>query len=251
MHSIIDLASAKRSCRGCRQIHLCLAKGLDDEELGRFDHNVCHGRILERGTSLFHQGDVLSSFYLVRSGAIKVGACSADGDEQILGFYWPGDLLGLDALGSGYHSCSAVVLETSSICALKFSQFNEMSRHLDGLRRQMDEVYGREMSRNRFLLQTLVCKDADQRLARFLLDLSQRCARRGLSADHLYLSMSRHDIASYLGLAVETISRLFAKLQEEQLITVDRRDITLLDTVRLRRLAGIHPTARISLAGAG
>jgi CRP/FNR family transcriptional regulator len=244
MNTIIDLASVKRSCRSCHHAHLCLAKGLDNEELSRFDSAVRHGRIIQRGGCLYRQGDTITSLYLVSSGTIKLSVLSADGDEQVLGFYWPGDMLGLDALESGYHGCTATVLETSSVCTLLLAQFDDMSRQLSGIRRQMDHVYGRQMSRDRFLLQTLVCKDAEQRLARFLLDLAQRFATRGLAADEFQLSMSRHDIASYLGLAVETVSRLFARLQEDQLLIVERRHIRLLDLTRLQQLAGIQPLFR-------
>lgn len=241
MNSVVDITAAKHSCLHCHQAQLCLPQGLNKEEIKLFDQAVRRNRVVKRGEQLFHQGDAMGSLYLVRSGALKIYSLSDDGDEQILGFYWPGDMLGLDAVSNGIHDCTAVALETSSVCELGFSQLNGMAQKLTGLTLPMNGFYGREISRDHALLRLLSRKSAEQRLAGFLLDLSDRFAQRGFSAHEFHLSMSRHDIANYLGLVIETVSRLFARLQEEGVLNVDRRHIVVRDLQKLRELAGINP----------
>ena len=238
MNSVIDINTAKRSCLHCNQAQHCLPPGLGQEEIKLFDQAVNCSRIVKRGERLFHQGEAMGSLYLVRSGAIKIYSLSDDGDEQILGFYWPGDMVGLDAVSNGFHDCTAVALETSSVCEVGFSQLTGMAQTLVGLAQQMNSFYGREISRDHALLRLLSRKSAEQRLAGFLLNLSEQFAQRGFSAHEFHLSMSRHDIANYLGLVIETVSRLFARLQDEGVLSVDRRHIVVRDLPQLRALAG-------------
>lgn len=239
MNSVIDISTAKRSCAVCNQVQHCLPQGLNEEDVKIFGQAVRRHRTLKRGEPLFYQGETLDSVYLVRSGALKLYALSDDGDEQILGFYQPGDMLGLDAVSSGVHDCTAVALETSSVCELKFSHLTEMTQTLHSLAQQIHSFYGREIRRDHALLRLLARKSAEQRLTGFLLNLSEQFAKRGFSAHEFHLSMSRHDIANYLGLAIETVSRLFARLQEEGVLRVDRRHIVLLDLPKLYTLAGL------------
>ena len=193
-------------------------------------------RILKPGEQVFDVGDAFHTLYLVRSGSIKVYAISDDGDEQVIGFYFPGDLVGLDALDARYHGCVAVTLETSSVYELSVDRLEQRCQTDPDLQQQVNRLYSRELARERQLLRLLGKKNASQRLAGFLLNLSQRFELLGLSASKFNLSMSRHDIAHYTGLAVETVSRLLGRFQDEGLLVVERRYIHILDKQRLQRL---------------
>ncbi len=246
MNTIIDFTAVKQNCHNCKQIKQCFPQPLDNEELRQFGDAVKSRRVIQRGETLFRQGDRLSCLYMVRAGAVKVYALSHDGAEQVLGFYLPGDMLGLDALESANHVCTAIALETSSICELSFSKLETMSQALSGLHGWMYRAYGREIARDHALLRLLGHKSAEQRLAGFLLSLCERFAQRGFSSREFNLSMSRHDIANHLGLALETVSRLFARFQDSRVLDVDRRHITVRDPLLLRRLAGVE-TAELAV----
>jgi CRP/FNR family transcriptional regulator len=193
-------------------------------------------RILQCGEPLFNIGDGAHTLYLVRSGSIKVYAISDDGDEQILGFYLPGDLVGLDALEGRYHGCAAVALETSSIHEISIERLEQLCRTDPDIQQQVYRLYSRELARDYELLRLLGKKNASQRLAGFLVNLSQHFEQRGFSACEFNLSMSRHDIAHYTGLAVETVSRLLGRFQQDDLLEVERRHIRILDMPRLQTM---------------
>jgi CRP/FNR family transcriptional regulator len=192
----------------------------------------------ESGHHLVRVGDGVRSLYLVRSGAVKNYVTSEDGDEQVLGFFLPGEILGLEAVKSFHHGCSAVVLETSSICELPLRRLENLPKDLGELQAVLTEVYASVVARNYAALCILGKKSADQRLAGFLLDLSERYAERGFSDFEYHLSMSRRDIGNYLGLALGTVSRLLSEFEAKGLLDVHRRHIRLLNVKDLRTLAG-------------
>ena len=238
MSRVVDISIAKANCLSCRQAQTCLPQGLSSQEIRKFSAAVKRNRVFQRGDALFRQGDKLDSLYLIRSGTVKIYSLNDDGDEQVLGFYLAGDVVGLDALDEGIHDCTAVVLETSGICELSFNKLEDLALTLSGLQRRLHRLYGREIARDHALLRLLGHKSAEQRLAGFLWHLIERINRQGYSTEELNLSMSRHDIANYLGLAVETVSRLFRRLQEQGILEVDRRHIKLCDQAQLQHLAG-------------
>ncbi len=178
------------------------------------------------------------AIYAVRSGCIKTMTESANGDEQIVGFHLAGELLGLDGFADGAYSCNAVALETSSVCELPLDQLETLCHKLPGLQKQMRRIMGKEVSKDHKLLLLLGKMTADERLASFLLSLSTRMEERHWNANEFNLMMPRQDIANYLGMAVETVSRLFASFQNENIIEVDRRHITILDMGRLKAMVG-------------
>ena len=193
-------------------------------------------RILKSGEPVFNIGDAFHTLYLVRSGSIKVYAISDDGESQVIGFYFPGDLVGLDALDARYHGCVAVALETSSVYEISVDRLEQLCRTDPDLQQQVNRLYSRELAREYQLLRLLGKKNAHQRLAGFLINLSQRFEQLGLSASEFNLSMSRHDIAHYTGLVVETVSRVLGRFQDEGLLAVERRYIHILDKQRLQNL---------------
>jgi CRP/FNR family transcriptional regulator, anaerobic regulatory protein len=193
-------------------------------------------RVLRRGERLFAQGDNFQSLYIVQSGSAKAYVISEDGNQQITGFHYRGDLLGVDGLELGMQTYSVEALETSSICELSFSEFETLYANLPGLRRQFFKVVAGELAREKQRMLVLGKLYAEQRLAHFILDTAAHLKDRGLTNSEFMLTMTRHDIANYLGLAVETISRLLTRFDTANLIRVQHRQIRLLNPARLRAL---------------
>ena len=236
---VIELSNLKVSCHACTLAELCLPRGLDETEIERLDGIVERHRPLPRGEHLFRMGDSFRSLYAMRSGSIKTYTSTEDGNEQILGFHLPGELLGLDGLEKESHACAAVALESAAVCELPFTRLEELCRILPGLQRQMMRLIGKEVVTEHAMLLLLGKKNAEERLASLLLSLSARFKQRGFSEREFNLSMSRQDIANYLGLTVETVSRLFTRFQGDDLLSVQRRHIRIQDMDRLRSMAGI------------
>ena len=234
----IDVDHLRVRCKECNLRELCFPHGMNDEELENMDAVVEQPRSLHKNDFLYRDGDKTMAIYAVRSGCIKTMTESANGDEQIVGFHLAGELLGLDGFADGTYTCNAVALETSSVCELPLDQLETLCHKLPGLQKQMRRIMGKEVSKDHKLLLLLGKMTADERLASFLLSLSTRMEERHWNANEFNLMMPRQDIANYLGMAVETVSRLFASFQNEKIIEVDRRHITILDMDRLKAMVG-------------
>ncbi|HSO83088.1 fumarate/nitrate reduction transcriptional regulator Fnr [Thiocapsa sp.] len=237
-HKVISLETIRIACRNCSLSSLCLPMGLAPDDVERLDEIVKRTRPLHRGDFLFRDGDRFRSLYVVKTGSVKTFAPSPEGGEQVLGFHLPGEVIGLDAIDKDIHACSAKVLETSAICELPFTRLEELTATIPSLQHQMFRLLSKEIGHDTDMLLLLGKKNAEERLAAFLLSLSKRLHKRGLSATDFYLSMSRHEIGNYLGLAVETVSRLFTRFQDDGLMNVDRKHIQLLDVGTLESLVG-------------
>jgi CRP/FNR family transcriptional regulator len=219
--------------------------GLASEDVERLDDIVKRTRPLHRGDFLFRYGDRFRSLYVVKTGSLKTFAPSAEGGEQVLGFHLPGEIVGLDAIDKDAHACSAKVLETSAICEIPFARLEELTATIPSLQHQLFRLLSKEIGYDTDMLLLLGKKSAEERLGAFLLSMSRRLAKRGLSATDFYLSMSRHEIGNYLGLAVETVSRLFTRFQDDGLMRVDRKHIELFDLDGLESVVnGVGPARR-------
>ena len=240
-HKVISFENIKVACKNCSLSTLCLPMGLSPEDVERLDNIVKRNRPLHRGDHLFRCGDRFRSLHVVKTGSVKTYTPSEDGGEQVLGFHLPGEIIGLDAIERETHNCSAKVLETSAICELPFSRLEELSSTIPTLQHQMYRLLSKEIGQDTEMLMLLGKKNAEERLATFLLSLSYRFKKRGLSPTDFYLSMSRHEIGNYLGLAVETVSRLFTRFQDEGLLKVERKHVQLRDIDKLESLvAGLN-----------
>lgn len=237
---IISLASMKAACGNCSLQQLCLPIGIAVEDIDRLDAIVRRRRPMSRGSHVFHMGDHFDALFAIRSGSVKTYTLSDDGTEQVTGFHLTGEIIGLDAINTGRHPCAAKVLETTSVCEIPFEQLENLSVEVPALGRQLLRVMSREIQADDALMLLLGKKSADERLAALLVSLSRRYKERGFSASEFQLTMSRNDIGNYLGLAVETVSRLFTRFQEQGLIGVNHRQVKLLQTDRLRELAGVQ-----------
>ena len=219
-------------CHVCDPRGSCLAKQLinSDEIQERLAQNR---RISRKGEHVFREGDAGDAFYVVRSGSVKSYLVTEGGEEQVLGFYLPGDVFGLDKDDQHIHLTSAVTLETTSLCRFPMSYLGDRTVGSNLLK-----ITAEQMRRDHHLVLMLARKDADGRIASFLDDLAKRYRARGYSGSAFQLSMSRQDIACYLGLAVETVSRTLTRFQESGVLRVSRREVEILDSAMLRKLAG-------------
>ncbi len=236
--NIVDLHGLKQACSACSLHDLCIPMGITNEELESLEKIINRRRPLHRGDYLYRPGDRMEALYAVRSGSVKTSALSDDGQEQVTGFHLPGELLGLDAISEGIHPCAARALETTSVCEIPFDRLEELAGRVPGLQRQLFRIMSREIQTDEHLMTLLAKKSSDARLAAFLLSLSSRFGERGFSRQEFNLTMSRNDIANYLGLAVETVSRLFTRFQESGLLSVDRKLVEILDMDRMHQVAG-------------
>jgi len=202
------------------------------------DNIVKRGKPLKKGEFLFHQGDAFSSIFAVRSGSLKTFSLNDDGSEQLTGFYLPSELLGLSGLHSERHPVSAQALETTSLCELPFAHLDELTAKLPALRRQLMRVMSREIQGDQQMMWLLSKKTADARIASFLLNLSSRFSVRGYSSSQFRLAMSRREMGNYLGLAVETVSRVFTRFTQNGLIEAEGKEVRILDAKLLCDCAG-------------
>lgn len=211
--------------------------GLDSAETKLLDYYVKRKRMLKRGQILYRVDEELTCVYAIRSGSVKTCISTGDGRLQITGFHIPGELLGLNAIDEKRHNCEAMALETTSVCEISLDCFEELARQIPSVHYQMLRMMSKEIKHNQGLMLLLGKKNAEERLATFLLALSQRFAMRNYSATQFNLSMSRGDIGNYLGLAEETVCRILARFQEEGLIASERRHIVLNNLDRLSSIA--------------
>ncbi len=224
------------TCPTCNLQDLCLSAGLDAAAVRQVDDFVTRRNRLKKGETLFHIGDRFTSLYAIRTGSCKTVSLSEHGDDQISGYHMPGDIIGTDGIDTDSHGCRAVALEDTEICTLPFGRIEALGRQHAGFQHNLVRLLSREITRERALLLLLGTMHAEQRLAAFLLDLSDRYGARGYSPSEFVLRLTRDEIGSYLGLKLETVSRLFSRFQRDGLVQIQGRIVKLLDRVSLRRL---------------
>lgn len=231
--NVVSIAHLRQSCRSCSLRDLCLPLGLDTDDMEKLELIVHTRGPIRSGEHLFREGDNFQALYAVKSGALKTYTIDKQGREHVLGFHIGGEVVGLDGIHSGHNRCNAVALQTTSVCALPFARLEQLIHEVPGLQAQVLRVMSRELSASN---QLATDHSAEERLAGFLVSLSRRYARRGLPGTMLTLPMPRRDIASHLRLATETVSRLFARFQEDGIVAVRRREVEILDPAALERL---------------
>src|SRR5512146_3153028 len=239
--SPVDVHKLKTVCSTCSLRELCLPAGLDSQELERVDLIVNRRRPIRRGDFLYRAGSPLQSLYAIRTGFMKSCVLHEDGREQVAGFHMMGDIVGLDAISTTRHMCDTVALEDSEVCEIPFPLLEELSRDIPSLQQHFHRIMSREIVRDYGVMLLLGSMRAEERLAAFLLNLSQRFATRGYSQSEFNLRMTREEIGSYLGLKLETISRTFSKFQEDALIGVQQKNIRILDSEGLKSVLGRDP----------
>ena len=243
---IIDFSKIKASCSNCNLHELCLPRGLDQNDMEKLEYVVKGSRPIHKGKHIFRANDPFVSFYAVRSGSLKAYIIDESGEEQIIGFYFPGEILGFDAIDKHHHTCSAVAMETSTYCSLAYEKINEICKEVPDLQNQMFRLMSRELTNENKLLLTINKRTAEERIATFLVSLSGRFQKLGYSAKEYNLPMSRQEIGNYLGLTIETVSRIFSKFQRNGLVSINRKAIRIEDLSTLNAICnGFHtPSAK-------
>lgn len=226
-------------CQNCSISQLCLPYTLDESSLSRLDSIIERKRPYQRGDVLYRAGEALNSLFAVRSGSFKTFTLNDNGDMQITAFHLPGDLIGFDAISDGNHQGYSEALETSMVCEIPYDNLEDLSGQVPALRRQMMKLMSDELISDKRMLTLINTRTAEQRLAAFLIELSSRFRARGLSSKQFRLSMTRGEIGNYLGLTVETVSRLLSRFQKSDLIHVQGRALDILNMDALCDLAGV------------
>lgn len=236
-----DLAKIEHdqvACEDCSLYRLCLPLGLHSKDLAQLDKIIKRSQTYKRGQPLFEANNQFTSLYVVRSGSFKTTISTSNGRDQVTGFYFPGEFIGLDAIHQESYQSTARALESSSVCELPYDHLQEIGKDMPQLQIQLLTRISKELAGDKGLMLLLGKKTADEKLASFLLSISKRFNERGFSAMDFQLSMSRSDIANHLGLAVETVSRILSRFQDDELITITGKAISLKNMEKLQLLCG-------------
>lgn len=230
------------SCSNCRLSRICLPIALEAADIDKLDSIIQRAKPLRKGDHVFRQNDDFRSVYAVRSGTLKCYRNTPQGEEQVTAFYFPGEVFGMDGISKNKYPGSAVALETAAICEIPFELLGELSIRLPNLQRHFFQLMSHEISEDQQLITMLSKNSAEQRIAALLLSISARNSQRKLSATAFRLAMSRSDIGNYLGLTVETVSRVFSRFQKSGAISADGKEVVITDAQKLRNAAeGISP----------
>jgi CRP/FNR family transcriptional regulator, anaerobic regulatory protein len=229
-------------CSNCHLKDLCLPCGMTGPDVERLDGLMFTRRRVAAGQPLFREGDRFQFIYAVRTGTFKTSLTLADGRDQVGGFHMAGELMGLDGLAQGQHASTALALEDAEICAIPYAHLNELSAVAPNVQNVVNRLMSREIVREHSLMMLLGSMSSEERLAAFLMNLSQRMKARGYSAAEFHLRMSRQEIGSYLGMKLETVSRTFSAFVQRGLLEVDKRHIRIVDAAGLSAVfnAGLH-----------
>ncbi|MDA9556115.1 fumarate/nitrate reduction transcriptional regulator Fnr [Vibrio sp.] len=224
-------------CNDCSISQLCVPFSLSNTEMDKLDSIINRKRPFQKGQFIFNAGQKLSSLYAVRSGSFKSYIVTEDGSEKITGFHLAGDLIGFDAINDEEHPSFAIALETSMICEIPYDTLELLSGQIPKLRHQLFRLMSNEIKSDQELFLLLSSKTAEERMATFIHSLSVRFQQRGLSNTHFRLPMTRTDMGNYLGLTVETVSRLISKFHKLHIINVNGKEIEIKDLEQLKVLA--------------
>lgn len=227
------------SCGNCSLDNICLPRGLSQSEVNNISKVVKARKTLQRGDFIYREGDSFRGILAIKSGSAKLVANDAHGNEHILNILLPGELLGFDGLSNEKHGCAAIALETMTFCILPSDNLEQLFQNMPSLTRELFRHTGEKMLEDKNQL-VLSKRPAEERLAYFLISLSERLKRRGFSASDFKLSLTRQEIGNHLGLALETVSRLLKKFQDDQLITVQNRFIHIQDSAALKKLLQVN-----------
>jgi CRP/FNR family transcriptional regulator len=233
----LTVAELRTRCSACSMHELCLPMGLDKTDMDRLDQIIGRRRKVPRDGTLYRVGDQFANLYAIRLGHFKTFQINPGGDQQVTGFQMAGELLGMDAISTDRHHCNAVALEDSEVCEIPFARLENLFGEIPMLLRHFHRMMSHEITREQGLMLLLGNMRAEQRFAAFLVNLSSRYAVRGYSSTSFQLRMTREEIGNYLGLTIESISRLLSKFKKQGWLKVNNREVELLDLPLLKALA--------------
>jgi CRP/FNR family transcriptional regulator len=233
---LTDVRRPGLTCAKCNLRETCLSGGVPAEDLERIENIVYARRRIKRGERLFNAGDTFRGLFAIRSGFFKTSLVDGEGRDQVTGFFMGGELLGMDGLGSGRYKDHAIALEDSDVCVMPYSLIEEVALEVPSLQRRLHTFLAREIGRGHGVMLLLGLMCAEERLATFLINLSRRLLHRGYSGSNFVLRMTREEIGSYLGLKLETVSRLFSAFQKSGLIGIQQKQVSIVDIKGLERI---------------
>lgn len=231
---IADDGDEFQFCSTCAFSAACLEQGFDKSRLRELHVLVEHVGPYAEGEHIFREGDPFEAIAAVRVGTVKTYVNDSEGREQVLGFFLPGEIIGLNAISQSKYPCNAVALDSVQLCRFSFPSIAALAARVPGLQQQLFRLLSEDIGKAALLSGNFT---ADERMAAFLVALSRRQSARGFSPTRLHLAMTRTDIANYLRLASESVSRGFSRLQDAGIVRVDRRDIEITEPKRLNELA--------------
>ena len=231
---VVDADVVASGCERCALSAVCVPDELSGSDRREFTGLIFQHKRLRAGDTLFHAGDAFNHLYFVKTGSFKTVVLLDDGREQVTGFHFAGDVLGIDAISSPSHPSEAVALADAHVCWVSFAALARLSRRVETLQNYLQRLLAREVVRDQGLMLLLGRMSAEERVAAFLMNLSNRFHARGYSAEVFTLAMPREDIGNYLGLTLETVSRCFSRLKNASVLEVDNRNIRILDFDALR-----------------
>ena len=215
---------------------ICLPVGLDASDLDKLEVLIERKKPLQPREGAFLSGEPFTSIYAVRSGSIKSFCIDADGREQVTGFYFPGELFGWDGLANEHYQNTAIALETTSLCEIPYEKLDNLGNSIPSVQKYVMKLISREINADQQLIALLAGNSAQQKLASLLLSISDRLVQQKLSSTRLWLPMSRGEIGNYLGLTVETVSRVLGHFQRKKYLAVNKKEIEILNKKALRDL---------------
>lgn len=223
------------TCQNCNLSDLCIPRGLSQKDVERISNIVTRRKILHKGDYLYRQGDKFRGILAIKAGTAKLVSLDLDGNEFLTGYYLPGELLGFDGLADERHACSALALETLTYCEIPAEQIDSLCLEVPNLMRELFRHVGQALTAetSHHLLSQ---RGAEERVVGFLLDLSDRLSRRGLSGTEIKLTLSRLEIGKYLGLTLESVSRILKNFEGMGFVTVNAKSIHIIDKDKLRNV---------------
>ncbi|NEN75887.1 helix-turn-helix domain-containing protein [Pelistega sp. NLN82] len=223
-------------CANCMLGRICMPQKMNLTDIEHLTELIKERIRVAKGEYVFHIGNTSGAIYSIRTGAIKTQVENNCGHTQITGFFLPGEVFGLDSFTAQQHTSDAIALEDSEVCVMYTKDLNIVAQQIPSLQAQFRHLLSGEIIRSHQLLLSLGSLRSDQRVAWFILDMSARFTQLGYSSNEFILRMSREDIGNYLGLTLETVSRLFSRFQKEGLIHIQQRAIRILDHEALQSL---------------
>lgn len=238
MQKRIAIPPDSTRCSTCMLSEICIPLGMSKKDVNVLDELIKERIRVPKGSALFKIGDTTTALYGIRSGTLKTQLQDSSGQVQITGFLFPGEIIGMDGLLQNVHVSHAIALEDSEVCVIPLDELDSLSQHIPILQLQFRRLMSKEINRSHQMVMSLGGLRSEQRLAAFLLNMSQRLAGLGYSSTDFILRMSREEIGNYLGLTLETISRLFSRFARDGLLRIQQREVSLLDMAALRELSG-------------
>lgn len=234
----VPVSPESTHCSTCMMGDVCLPTGMSSQEVERIDELVKERIRIPKGQTLFFKGQKLEALYGLRIGSLKTVVQDVSGHVQITGFFLPGEIVGLDGMLDGQHDSNAMALEDSEVCVVKLSDIDRVGMYVPTLQQQIRRLMSKEIVRSHQVLLALGSMRSEQKLASFLFNLSQRLSALGYSSTDFVMRMSREEIGNYLGLTIETVSRLFSRFTRDGLIQVNHKEVHILDLNAIKELAG-------------